>query len=171
MILSILWVRHLKIDPKSNKWSESIIPIFHPLCVALKTRSKVKQMVWKNNTYYQFVPKKSPNRAKRDYCFHWKLKGNGALFLIYLDSQMAILFGSSSGLNWGQSWTKKWNFMYIPCICKNSYFSKCFNYYLHNYYDYLWSEFQFNMMLFTGIIASNPTKWPRLGPKRSASSM
>ena len=48
----------LKKSPKSKKWSESVIPIFHPLGVALKTRSKFKQMVRKYNTYYPFLPKK-----------------------------------------------------------------------------------------------------------------
>ena len=43
----------LKKSPKSKKWSESVIPIFHPLGVALKTRSKFKQMVRK-----RFLPKK-----------------------------------------------------------------------------------------------------------------
>ena len=35
-----------------------------------------------------FVPKISPNRAKSYYSFHWKLKGDRALILTYLDNPM-----------------------------------------------------------------------------------
>ena len=112
-------------------------------------------------------------RAKGNYSFHWKLRRVRALILIYLDSQLAIFdFGHLQGVNWGQSWTKNSN-VYIPCLCKNSSFSKCFKYYMYNYEDYLWSEFQFNMMLFTEVIAQNTLKWThRLlnQKKRGASS-
>ena len=106
--------------------------------------------------HYQFMPKKSPNRAKSYYIFHWKLKRDRALILNYLDNHLAI-FGHLHGINWGQSWTKNWHFVYIPCLCKNSSFPKYLRQYLYNYEDYLWSEFQVNLMLFTGVIALKPT--------------
>ena len=93
------------------------------------------------------VLQKSPNRAKSNYIFHWKLKGNRALIFTYLNSQLAFFdFGHLLGVNWGQSWTKNWNFVYIPCLCKNSSFSKCFKIVFVQLY--LWSEFQLNLILF-----------------------
>ena len=42
------------------------------------------------------------------------------MILNYLNSQLAIFdFGHLQGVNWGQSWTKNWNFVYISCLCKN----------------------------------------------------
>ena len=71
-------------------------------------------MVRKYNTYYPFVPEKSPNRAKRNYCFHWKLKGDTALIFIWIAKWLFLNY--LQGVNWDQSWTKNWNFVYIPCL-------------------------------------------------------
>ena len=52
-----------------------------------------------------FVPKKSPDRAKSNYSFHWKLKGNRALILTYLDSSMDIFnFSHLQRVYRGKSW-------------------------------------------------------------------
>ena len=107
----------------------------------------------------QSYPKTSPNRAKSNYSFHWKLKGDRALILNYLDSQLAVFyFGELQGVMWGQRWTKNWQFVYISCLCKNLSFPKCLKQYLYNYKDYLWSEFQLNLMLLVGVIAPKHTK-------------
>ena len=78
-------------------------------------------------THYPIVCKyESPSRAKSNYIVHWKLKGNRAFVFTCLDSQWVFFyFGNLQGLNWGQSWTKNKIFVYIPCLCKNSTFSKC----------------------------------------------
>ena len=106
--------------------------------------------------HYPFLPVKSPNGAKKT------IKGDRALILTYLDSQMAIFyFDHLQGANWGQSWTKNGDFEYIPCLCKSSSFSKYFRQHLCNYEDYLWLEFQLNVMLLIGVIAPSN---PKMGP-------
>ena len=56
------------------------------------------------------------------------------------------------------------------CHCKNLIFSKCFKWNFYNYEDYLWSKFLLSLMLFTGVIATNPSpprpqKWVQLDPE------
>ena len=85
------------------------------------------------------------------------LKGDRAFILTYLDGHIVIFdFSHLQEVNWCQSWTKNSNFGYIPCLCKISSFSKCFKWHLCNYENYLWSEFQLNLMLFFGSIALTP---------------
>ena len=113
--LSILWVWQLKIGPQSKKWSETVITSFWTSCAKLSCDHLI------------FDP--GPKYSKCNYSFHWKLKGDRALILTYLDSQMAIFnFGHLQLVNWGQSWTENCNLGYIPCLCKNSSFPKCFKY-------------------------------------------
>ena len=75
---------------------------------------------------------------------------------------MAIFdFGYLQGVNLGQSWTKN----SVKIFCKNLSFLKSFKWHLYNYEDYLWSKFQLNLMLFTGVIAPKPPKMGQLGPE------
>ena len=68
-----------------------------------------------------FVPKKSPNSAKVNYSFHWKLKGDWALIFTDLDSLMAIFdFGHFQGANWGQSWNKNSNITVKILVLQNA---------------------------------------------------
>ena len=58
--------------------------------------------------HYPIVPEKSPNKAKSNYSFHRKLKGDRALILNYLDSQLAIFdFRLSSGGKLGSKLDQK----------------------------------------------------------------
>ena len=91
MIFSILWVRHIIIGPKSSKWSESIIPITH----LYQKKAQIEQ-----NAIIVFI--ESWKEIRLWFWFIWIAKW---LFLNYLQ-----------GVNWDQSWTKNWNFVYIPCL-------------------------------------------------------
>ena len=94
LILSILWMWHLKLGPKSNKWSESIIPI---------TRLYRKKAQIEQNIIIVFI--ESWKEIELWFWFIWIARW---LFLIV------------------EVGPKNWNFVYIPCLCKNSSFSKCF---------------------------------------------
>ena len=96
------------------------------------------------------VPQKSPNRAKSNNIFHWKLKEDRALIFTYLDSQLAFFdFGHLLGVNWGQSWPKTEILFTYPVSVKIRVFQNALKLYLCNYEDYQWSEFQLNLILFT----------------------
>ena len=124
LIFSTLWVRHLNIGPKSKKnvrkhkidtkagktwvWNELRPKLIHQH-LALFFEKVVLSSAVTSWSLIQgpFVPKNSPNRAKSYYSFHWKLKEDRALILIYLDNMVAIFdFGHLQGVNWCQSWTK-----------------------------------------------------------------
>ena len=44
-------------------------------------------------------------------------------------------------------------------------FLKSFKWHLYNYEDYLWSKFQLNLTLLTGVIAPNPSKMGLIGSR------
>ena len=98
--------------------------------------------------------------AKSNYSFHGKLKVGRALVLTYLDNPIAIFdFSHFQGVNWGQNWNKTQT-SGTSCLFKNWSFSRCFEWHLDNYEDYLWSKFQLYLTLFTRVIASkSPSKW------------
>ena len=121
LIFSTLWVRHLNIGLKSKKnvrkhkidtkdgktwvWNELRPKLIHQH-LALFFEKVVLSSAVTSWSLIQgpFVPKNSPNRAKRYYSFHWKLKEDRALILIYLDNIVAIFdFGHLQGVNWCQS--------------------------------------------------------------------
>ena len=117
-------------------------------------------------TLGHFVPQKSPNRAKSSNSFHWKLKGDRVLILTDLDSSMAKFFlniftvfdfGHLQVVN-GVKVGPKIRTLCMSYLCKNWSFSKCFTWYLYNYETYLWSKFQLNLTLFTGVVAPQKTQ-------------
>ena len=118
LIISIFWVWHLKIGSESKKLSESIKnntkarktqvengvrPKFIYQHLALNKELLKKWSSWWPLHLGPFVPKKKQKRAKSYYSFHWKLKEDKTLILIYLDNLMTIIgFDHLQEVNWGQ---------------------------------------------------------------------
>ena len=119
---------HLKIGPKSKKllecmendakagktqvWNELRPKLIHKHISLnkglLKKWCYPKQ--WPLHLWYwvHLYPKKGPNRAKSYYCFHWKLKGDRTLRLIYLDNLITIFdFAHLQVVNWGSKLDQK----------------------------------------------------------------
>ena len=104
-------VRKHKIDTKAGKtrvWNELRPKLIHQHLGLFFEKVVLSSAVTSWSLIQgPFVPKNSPNRAKSYYSFHWKLKEDRALILIYLDNMVAIFdFGHLHGVNWCQSWTK-----------------------------------------------------------------
>ena len=92
------------------------------------------------------------------------MKGDRVLILIYLDSSMPIFdFGHLQEVNWGQSQATNSNLGTVKTLCKSLSFSKSFDWNLCNYENCLWSKFQLNLTLLTGVIAPKPPKMDPIG--------
>ena len=87
LILSILCVWHLKIGLKSKK----MVTKYNKGLLKKWCKLKLSPYDLRPLAHYPTVPKKSPKRAKSNYSFHWKLKGDRALILTYSDSQTETL--------------------------------------------------------------------------------
>ena len=81
LILSILWLWDLKISAKSKKLSKSVK---NDTCANLSCYHLIFD-------HEPISTQKSPNSAKVNYTFYWKLKGDMAWILFDLDNLIAIL--------------------------------------------------------------------------------
>ena len=92
----------------------------------------------------------------------WK---NKTLILIYLDSQRTSFdLGHLQGVNWGQSWTKNWNFVKISCLCKIQVFQNTLNSICTNMRTTSGQNFS-SICCLLELSPPNPPKLPQLGPK------
>ena len=88
------------------------------------------------------------------------------MILNYLDSQLAIFdFGHLQGVNWGQSWTKNWTFVYIPCLYKNWVFQNAWNSICATMSTTCSQNFSSIWCCLLELLPKSPTKWAQLGPK------
>ena len=87
LILSILWLWHLKISAKSKKIIKKSVK--NDTCGA---KLSCQHLIFDHEPV---STQKSPYSAKVNYSFHWKLKADRALILTDLDNLMAIFnFGN-----------------------------------------------------------------------------
>ena len=158
LILSILWVWHLKIGPKSKKWSENILRDFWKGGINLSC----DLLIFDPGPITHLYPKKNPNRAENNYNFYWKSEGDRALILSYFgQSNGYIWFQPSSGCKLGSTLDQKPKVWVRPVSVKIWVFQNAIN----RIEDYWWSEFQVNLMLFIGVIVQKPLKMGPIGSR------
>ena len=119
---------------------------------------------------HPIVPEKSPNRAKSNYNFHWKLKGDRFLILTYLDRELAIWFWfcPSSGGKLGSKFDQKFKLCVHPLSIvsgKIRVFQNALNSICTTMRTSCGQNFSSVWCCLIELLLQNLLKWTQLGPK------